>query len=102
MTEHTREYQKNYFRSWFRTYRGLRKERVRETQKQSRKRLAKRNFATQSWMADRRRELGYTQAELAKLCGTTQATISLLESGQRTLATFCRREKVYEVLGVET
>lgn len=99
MTEHMREYQREYFRTWFRAYRAANKERVCETQKRSRKRLAKRNFAAQSWMSDRRRELGYTQAELAALCGTTQATIALLETGQRTLSTFCKRDKLLEILG---
>ena len=32
-------------------------------------------------VADRRRELGLSQAELAKVCGTTQSAIARLESG---------------------
>lgn len=97
MTEHERDYMREYMRK----YRAVHKVSMRETQKKSRKELAKRNFADQRWMSERRRALGYTQAELAELCGTTQVTISLLETGQRTPATFYKREKVYEALGVE-
>jgi ribosome-binding protein aMBF1 (putative translation factor) len=34
-------------------------------------------------VADRRRELGLSQAELAEICGTTQSAIARLESGGR-------------------
>jgi ribosome-binding protein aMBF1 (putative translation factor) len=34
-------------------------------------------------VADRRRELGLSQAELAEVCGTTQSAIARLESGGR-------------------
>src|SRR5687767_1221450 len=34
-------------------------------------------------IADRRRELGLSQAELATICGTTQSAIARLESGGR-------------------
>jgi ribosome-binding protein aMBF1 (putative translation factor) len=34
-------------------------------------------------VADRRRELGLSQAELAQICGTTQSAIARLESGGR-------------------
>ena len=34
-------------------------------------------------VANRRRELGLSQAELAKVCGTTQSAIARLESGGR-------------------
>jgi ribosome-binding protein aMBF1 (putative translation factor) len=34
-------------------------------------------------VADRRRELGLSQAELATICGTTQSAIARLESGGR-------------------
>jgi ribosome-binding protein aMBF1 (putative translation factor) len=34
-------------------------------------------------VAERRRELGLSQAELAKVCGTTQSAIARLESGGR-------------------
>lgn len=34
-------------------------------------------------VADRRRELGFSQAELAEVCGTTQSAIARLESGAR-------------------
>lgn len=34
-------------------------------------------------VADRRRELGLSQLELARLTGTTQSAIARLESGQR-------------------
>ena len=34
-------------------------------------------------VADRRRELGLSQAELAHVCGTTQSAIARLESGGR-------------------
>lgn len=97
MTEHRREYTREYMRKYYAAHKAS----MRETQKKSRKELAKRNFAEQSWMRKRRLALGYTQAELAELCDTTQVTISMLETGQRTLATFYKREKVYEVLGVE-
>lgn len=97
MTEHQREYMREYMRKYYAAHKAS----MRETQKKSRKELAKRNFAEQSWMSKRRLALGYTQAELAELCGTTQMTISMLETGQRTLATFYKREKVYEVLGAE-
>jgi ribosome-binding protein aMBF1 (putative translation factor) len=34
-------------------------------------------------VAERRRELGLSQAELARVCGTTQSAIARLESGGR-------------------
>ena len=34
-------------------------------------------------VADRRRELGLSQAEIAEICGTTQSAIARLESGGR-------------------
>lgn len=34
-------------------------------------------------VAERRRELGLSQAELARICGTTQSAIARLESGGR-------------------
>jgi ribosome-binding protein aMBF1 (putative translation factor) len=34
-------------------------------------------------VADRRRTLGFSQAELAEICGTTQSAIARLESGGR-------------------
>jgi ribosome-binding protein aMBF1 (putative translation factor) len=34
-------------------------------------------------VAERRRELGLSQAELAEVCGTTQSAIARLESGGR-------------------
>jgi transcriptional regulator with XRE-family HTH domain len=53
-----------------------------------RKRLAR---AEEGWLfaqiasqvGDRRRELGLSQAQLAKLCNTTQSAIARLESGGR-------------------
>ena len=36
-----------------------------------------------SQVADRRRELGLSQVQLAKLCNTTQSAIARLESGGR-------------------
>jgi transcriptional regulator with XRE-family HTH domain len=65
-----------------------RRHRMEQAMERLRKRLA---GAHDGWLfaqiagqvADRRRELGLSQAELAEVCGTTQSAIARLESGGR-------------------
>lgn len=65
-----------------------RRHRIEQAMERLRERLA---GAHDGWLfaqiagqvADRRRELGLSQAELAEVCGTTQSAIARLESGGR-------------------
>jgi transcriptional regulator with XRE-family HTH domain len=66
----------------------MRQEQTQRPLEQIRKRLA---GAEEGWLfaqiasqvGDRRRELGLSQVQLAKLCNTTQSAIARLESGGR-------------------
>lgn len=49
---------------------------------------------------EKRKEMGMTQSDLAKIIGTDPATISRWETGSREL-TIAAYEKIMKVLGVE-
>lgn len=97
MTEHQREYMRKYMREYRRKHRGA----IAGYMRMYSARSARRNFPAQMWIAEARRELGYTQSYVAALCGVSQGTISRIETGCASLAGFSGREKLLELLGGE-
>ena len=77
-----------------------RRHRIEDAMERLRERLA---GAHDGWLfaqiagqvADRRRELGLSQAELAEICGTTQSAIARLESGGRPPRSDTRLKKAH-------
>ena len=54
--------------------------------------------AAQRWIHDARMERGYTQRELAQLCGASQPTIAMLETGMIPLEGCRYAERLQEIL----
>ena len=54
--------------------------------------------AAQRWIHDARVERGYTQCELAQLCGCSQPTIAMLETGMIPLEGCRYAERLQEIL----
>ena len=54
--------------------------------------------AQQKWIADARKAKGYTQTDAARMIGTSQTSIALLESGCMNLERFAKREELEALL----
>lgn len=54
--------------------------------------------AQQKWIADARKAKGYTQTDAARMIGTSQTSIALLESGRMNLERFAKREELEALL----
>ena len=55
--------------------------------------------AAQRWIHDARMERGYTQRELAQLCGASQPMIAMLETGMAPLERCRYAQRLREILG---
>ena len=74
------------------------REKVAASQKSYREANREKVEATQKWIAGARKAAGYTQADVARMIGTSQASIAMLESGRMDLEKFAKREKLEALL----
>lgn len=54
--------------------------------------------ASQKWIADARKKAGWTQADVARMIGVSQPSVSLLEIGHMNLEKFSKRAELEELL----
>ena len=54
--------------------------------------------ASQKWIADARKKNGWTQADVARMIGVSQPSVSLLEIGHMNLEKFSKRAELEELL----
>lgn len=65
-------------------------------------RICKQQFADkQRWIRAARKKIGYSQAEVARTLGCSQAAISKLESGASGLEVFAKKDALISLLGKE-
>lgn len=54
--------------------------------------------ASQKWIADARKKAGWTQADVARMIGVSQTSVSMLEIGHMNLEKFSKRAELEELL----
>ena len=79
-------------------YREANREKMAAQSKAYREANREKMAAQQKWIADARKAKGYTQADAARMIGTSQTSIALLESGRMNLERFAKREELEALL----
>ena len=79
-------------------YREANREKVAAQNKAYREANREKAAAQQKWIADARKAKGYTQTDAARMIGTSQTSIALLESGRMNLERFAKREELEALL----
>lgn len=54
--------------------------------------------ASKKWIADARKKAGWTQADVARMIGVSQASVAMLEIGHMNLEKFSKRAELEELL----
>ena len=79
-------------------YREANRDKVAAAQKAYREANRDKLAAAQRWIHDARVERGYTQRDLARLCGASQPTIAMLECGMIALEQCRYAQRLREIL----
>ena len=79
-------------------YREANREKMAAQSKAYREANREKMAAQQKWIADARKAKGYTQTDAARMIGTSQTSIALLESGRMNLERFAKREELEALL----
>ena len=74
------------------------REKVAASQKAYREANWEKVAASKKWIADARKKAGWTQADVARMIGVSQPSVSLLEIGHMNLEKFSKRAELEELL----
>ena len=103
--EANREKVEAYKKAWYeanrekveaykKAYREANREKVAATQKAWYEANREKVAASQKWIADARKKAGWTQADVARMIGVSQPSVSMLEIGHMNLEKFSKRAEL--------